>query len=205
MSETLSREFQTCIDRMNAGDASARAELLEHAGTRMQRLAHRMLQDYPRVRRWEDTGDVLQNAVLRLLSALQAVPIASAAEFFRLAALQIRRELLDLARHYYGPQGHGFNHASALVDANQQDTQRPGPDGSDTTYAPEKLAAWTDFHTKVESLPADEKAVFDLLWYQELSQADAAEILQVSVPTIKRRWLAARLRLQEVLKISEQD
>ena len=32
--------------------------------------------------------------------------------FFGLAAEQMRRELLDLARHYYGPEGEGANHDS---------------------------------------------------------------------------------------------
>jgi DNA-directed RNA polymerase specialized sigma24 family protein len=38
-----------------------------------------------------------------------------------------------------------------------------------------------------------------LLWYQGLSQAEAAELLQVSERTIKRRWMSARLQLQDAL------
>ncbi len=56
-----------------------------------------MLRDYPRVKRWEDSDDVLQNALIRLLQALAAVKISTAKDFYALAALQIRRELLDLA------------------------------------------------------------------------------------------------------------
>jgi len=51
----------------------------------------------------------------------------------------------------------------------------------------------------VEALPDDEKEVFDLLWYQELTQAEAAALLNVSERTIKRRWASARLRLHEIL------
>jgi hypothetical protein len=33
-----------------------------------------------------------------------------------LAALRIRRELLDLCRHYFGPHGVAANHESARID-----------------------------------------------------------------------------------------
>jgi RNA polymerase sigma factor (sigma-70 family) len=48
-------------------------------------------------------------------------------------------------------------------------------------------------------LPEEERSVFDLLYYHDLSQAEAAELLGVSVPTIKRRWAAARMRLATYL------
>jgi RNA polymerase sigma factor (sigma-70 family) len=200
MADDSGAPFQSCIDRMNAGDPSARDELLERAGARLERLAHKMLQDFPRVRRWEDTVDVLQNAVLRLLQALRIEKIGSAREFFRLAALQIRRELLDLVRHHYGPQGMGANQATGVQAGSGQATPPPFGDRSDSTFDPAKLAAWTQFHEQVEALPQEERDVFDLLWYQDLTQAQAGAVLHVSVATVKRRWLSARLRLLPALK-----
>ena len=38
-----------------------------------------------------------------------------------------------------------------------------------------------------------------MLWYQGLTQAEAAELLGVSSRTVKRRWQTARLRLFEAL------
>jgi RNA polymerase sigma-70 factor (ECF subfamily) len=64
----------------------------------------------------------------------------------------------------------------------------------------DRLAFWTEFHSRVEGLPEEEREVFDLLWYQELSQAEAAGLLDVSERTIKRRWAAARLKLHDVLR-----
>src|SRR5271169_220723 len=107
-----STQIRLCIDRLRSGDRSARDELLGHASERLMRLTRKMLRDFPGVHRWEQTDDVLQNASLRLCRALGAVQPATAADFFRLAATQIRRELFDLARRYKGAQGHGANHAS---------------------------------------------------------------------------------------------
>jgi RNA polymerase sigma-70 factor (ECF subfamily) len=67
------------------------------------------------------------------------------------------------------------------------------------THEPQRLAAWSTFHEQIDALPTEEREVVDLLWYQGLSQAEAAEVLQVSERTIKRRWMSARLQLQDAL------
>ena len=55
------------LQSSSAADAErAREALLSHAAGRLERLARMMLRGYPRLRRWEETGDVLQNALLRL-------------------------------------------------------------------------------------------------------------------------------------------
>src|SRR5438445_5611148 len=108
------------LERMRAGDLTAREALFGHVCERLRRLTRKMLKGYPGVQRWAETDDVLQNALLRLLRALQEVWPASTREFFGLAAEQMRRELLDLARHFYGPQGLGAHHASHGRDADSQ-------------------------------------------------------------------------------------
>ena len=47
---------------------------------------------YANVHRWEQTDDVLQNAVIRLHRTLEQLSVTTAHDFFRLAALHIRRE-----------------------------------------------------------------------------------------------------------------
>ena len=196
----LTLHVQTCLDRLRGGDQAARAELLGCACGRLRGLARKMLKGYPNVRRWEQTDDVLQNAAVRLYRALGQVKPASAADFFRLAALNIRRELLDLAKHYYGPRGQGAHHAT--WDSGDSSTTRSdsGPAAPhDPSDDPARLAAWGEFHEQIGALPDEEREVFDLIWYQGLSQAEAAEVLGVSERTVKRRWQAARLKLHEAL------
>jgi RNA polymerase sigma factor (sigma-70 family) len=191
--------IQGWIDRLRAGDAAARRELLNCACARLTRLTRKMLRAYPRVRRWEQTDDVFQNAVMRLYHALAEVRPATVAEFFRLAALNVRRELLDLAKHYYGPRGLGARHASVgdQPDAGSGE-QAPSPP-ADSAADPTRLALWTEFHSQIDKLPEEELAVFDLLWYQGLSQAEAAAVLNISERTLKRRWRSARLKIHAAL------
>jgi RNA polymerase sigma-70 factor (ECF subfamily) len=191
-------QIQGWIERLKAGDESARKELLACACARLERLTRKMLRSYPRVRRWEQTDDVFQNASLRLYRALAEVRPAGVVEFFRLAALNIRRELLDLAKHYYGPRGAGAHHAS-LAGGEESGEGPAACERADTQDDPARLAAWTEFHTQVDALPAEEREVFDLLWYQELTQAEAANLLGVSERTVKRRWQSARLQLFRAL------
>jgi len=86
---------QRCLDRLKAGDEAARHDLIDTACDRLTRLTRKMLHADGRVQRWEQTDDVFQRAMLRLCRALQHVTPQSPREFLHLAALQIRRELVN--------------------------------------------------------------------------------------------------------------
>ena len=106
MTESLDN-YVAHIELAARGDSAARDRLIELSAERLRLLARKMLQQFPQVRRWEETDDVWQNASLRLWKALKTCPLESPRHFFHLAALQIRRELIELARHYAGPHGLG--------------------------------------------------------------------------------------------------
>jgi RNA polymerase sigma-70 factor (ECF subfamily) len=190
--------LQRCLDRFRAGDQAARGDLLRHSQARLRALAGRMLSRFPNVRRWEDTDDVLQNALLRVDHLLGRVELASVRDYLRLAAENIRRELLDLARHHYGPHGHGAHHASPRPAPGREAGEAgPGDPPADSSDEPCRLAGWGEFHERVTALGEPDREVFDLLWYHDLTQDEAAEVLGVSLSTVKRRWQSARLSLME--------
>jgi RNA polymerase sigma-70 factor (ECF subfamily) len=190
-------QLQGWLERMNAGDPSARDELLRRTCGRMERLARKMLRSFPGVRRWADTDDVLQSALMRLLRSLQEIRPASTREFFGLAAEQVRRELLDLARHFFGPQGVGANHAS---NGPADDSGAPADDPPDPGDDPEELERWCAFHQEVEKLPVEEREVVGLVYYHGWKQAEVAELFGVSERTIRRRWEAALAKLHRALR-----
>src|SRR5262245_39233249 len=79
--------FQTAqlhhwVERLQAGDLAARDELLRSVCGRMEFLARRMLKGFPNVKRWADTDDVMQSALLRLLHTLNRLKPASVRDFF---------------------------------------------------------------------------------------------------------------------------
>jgi RNA polymerase sigma factor (sigma-70 family) len=199
MGDDQTARLERCLDRLRAGDRQASRELLEHTCGRLTELAHVMLRSYARLKRWAETDDVVQSAVLRLSRALEKVTPPTLADYYRLAALQIRRELLDLVRHYYGPLGQGGRHQSNAGEPLSGEAAPPLYERADTTLDPDRLAAWAEFHRTVQDLPEEEQAVFDLVWYQGLGHTEAAALLNVCARTVKRRWHAACLKLHGVL------
>jgi RNA polymerase sigma factor (sigma-70 family) len=189
-------QLRLWLDRMQGGDPTARDELIRATSGRLERLARKMLRGYPQVARWEETDDVLNNALVRLIRALQEVRPGSVREFFGLAAEQVRRELLDLKRHYQGPLGLGANHASAAA---LPDEKGGVPDRSAPEEAPAEAELWSSFHEAVEQLPTEEREVVSLTFYHGMTQLEIAELLGTSERTIRRYWREACLRLHTAL------
>ncbi|MBW3539855.1 MAG: sigma-70 family RNA polymerase sigma factor [Planctomycetes bacterium] len=185
------------LDLARTGQVDARNETIEHACERLRMLTRNMLKGYPKVKRWSETDDVLQNAMIRLHRSLAEIKPETPRQFYGLAATQIRRELIDLARNHYGPQGIGAKHHTDGGEGAER--QR------DEHVEPESLDAWGQFHETVDELPDDQKEVVSLLWYEGLSQPETAEVLDISLATVKRRWQAARMTLFDRLKDLEFD
>lgn len=174
------------VQRWQQGDVIAANELLQSVGQRLEQLARRMLRGYPNVRAWADTADVYQGAVVRLLSTLQKLQPESTRSFFNLAAVHIRRELLDLARR--------FTNLGKLIHP------LPGcSDGAEQIPAPsvglDELELWSRFHLAVGALPVEEREVFSLSFYHGWTQQQIANLFDVHVRTIRRRWQSACLQL----------
>ena len=186
------------LARLTAGDVSARDELVALACERMRAMAHRMLGRYPTVRRYDDSDDVAQNALVRLHRALATVSPESADQFFGLAALQIRRELIDLARKYAGPESHASHHETDSIRLDGEIRSRVAEAESYGTAVAE-LERWARLHEAAAALPDEERRLFDLAWYLGLQQEDAARILGCSVRTVKRRWEQVKEALRVAL------
>jgi DNA-directed RNA polymerase specialized sigma24 family protein len=167
-----------CLLDLAAGDDSARARILELCSERLRLLAHRMLNRFPAVRRWEDTDDVFQNAALRLYRCLGEVSIESP------------RELIDLARHHSGPMAFGGNHATGVLPLEDESNSRhPAATPADAGTSVDR---WSLFHEAIAQLPAEQREVFQLVWYLGADQQSIANLLGCSVRTVKSRWREAR-------------
>ena len=194
MSESLkTTELHGLVDRIQAGDREAADALIRRSAERLENLASKMLKDFPRVGRWEDTGDVFNSAASRLLNTLREVTPDSVAGFFRLAAQAVRRELLDLARHYSGVMNHAAHHES-LPDGPPAATH-----WASRPKEARNLERWAAFHEAVERLPADERELIELGYYEGLSREEMARLYEVDEKTIRRRWNRATRRLAEAV------
>jgi RNA polymerase sigma-70 factor (ECF subfamily) len=188
---------QACLDRHAAGDATAYADLIRATGDRLLLIVRGLLTRYAKLRRWVESGDVLQNVLIRLDRTLSQIRPPTTREFLALAATNVRRELIDLARHYFGPEGVGANHATPPATTDGLEAfDRPG---ADDRGDPALLAEWVELHEQIDNLPDDLREVVDLHWYHGMSQPEVAGAVGVSLKTVKRRWASARVLLGGLL------
>ena len=169
--------------------------LIQQSSRSLINLTRRMFRKFPLLRRWEQTDDIFQNSMIRLYRALQSCKVESPRHFYNLAAVQIRRELIDLVRKYKAASNFASNHHSDCLDI-----QISQPDLNYNSEVSIDLEKWTDFHLLAENLPEQEREIVDLLWYQGLNQEEAASLLHISLRTLKRRWQSARIKLHKTLE-----
>ena len=195
--------LQDWLSKLDAADEVSieriREAIINHSSGWLESLVRRMLKNYPRLRRWEQTGDVLQNSLMRLYQSLKAVRPDTVRQFYGLATTQVRRELIDLGRHHFGPQGEAAQH---YTDA--QTDQESGASAIDRQVSessePETLEDWARFHEAVQQLPDAEREVFELYWYEELDQQAIAKMLSVTDRTVKNRWRNAKLLIRQRMR-----
>ena len=188
--------LQEMLNQLAAGNEKARGALVAHALERLRRLAKKMLRDNPRVHRWNETDDVLQAALVRLHRSLKDVHPNNPKAFMGLAAGQIRRELIDLYRHHYGPEGDGAHHATDPVRSGADHSHIPLYEKADDAIDPAEQVA---LHEAVDSLSVELREVFEMVFYGGMTQQEIADVVGVSTKTIKRRWRDARLELQRLI------
>src|SRR5262249_3719311 len=164
-----SSQLRRCLDRLRQGDRSARDELLRGFAARLECLADKMLhKSFPALRRWNDTGDVLQGALMRLLGSVERIEVGSTLDFLNFAAFHIRRELLDLVRRH-----RVIRKESLLEDCAERPPEPAVPEDT------EELDRWSSFHEAVERLPGEEQAVVILIFYHGWTRQQVAEELGI--------------------------
>jgi RNA polymerase sigma factor (sigma-70 family) len=187
-----------------SGDAEARQRLLEITRDRLLRHARRFLHGrYARLEPFAQTDDVVQQLYVKILQNqdrfwvnASGAPVRTLAEFFGHTSAWMRDVLCDLLRKECGRDDN--RPAMLALDGGPSDTA-PRYEPSSDTLDGEKVRCWTEFHEAVNRLPDDLRSVFDLLWYQEMSQAEAAALLGIAVRTVKLRWMKARQQVQQTL------
>jgi len=188
-------QVPAAIELLNQGDDEGRRRLIAYAADRLTRLAAHLLRGNP-VQRWENSDDLLQQCLVRLHRSLERARPPDARALLELAALEMRHALIDLARHYYGPLGMGRHYRSYPPSSSPRGWD---PDANARAAAPDeslhRAESLEQLYEAIAKLPAEEREVVDLVWLHELSQAEAATLLGITLRTVGRRWRRARLRL----------
>lgn len=185
-------DFAGLVSQLDAADLktrrAARDRLLSSAIEQLRAVARRIMKGFPQVRRWDETDDVVQGAALRLSRALDSMTPVNSRHFLGLIAMQVRRELIDLARRYGGAESFAYHHETNAAGWGDQEMLRSDAvvDAAETNH--DSVSSWTLFHETAAALDDDDRELFNLVWYLGLTQEQAASALGCSVRTVARRW-----------------
>ncbi|MDP1589548.1 MAG: ECF-type sigma factor [Prosthecobacter sp.] len=168
------------LEAIQHGDARAGEELLPLVYAELRQLARaKMAREQP--------GHTLQATALvhEAWLRLGDQRFENRAHFFAAAAEAMRRILIDRARRRQAAKhGAGAEH----VDVNEVEIAAP-------TEKDDELLAIHDALTALEAHDARRAELVKLRYFAGLSFEEAAEILQVSIPTAKRDWTYAKVWL----------
>ena len=168
------------------GDAVASAALIHTVYPELRRLARHYLAGERREHTLQ-TSDLVHEAWLRLFSTAD-VSVHDRTHLIALMATQMRRALVDYARHRNAAKGPGAGIRVSLGPAHEIGIR---PD-EDVLALDEALQA-------LEAVDARAVRVVEMRFFGGLAETEAAEALGVSVATLKRDWAFARAWLYDRL------
>jgi RNA polymerase sigma-70 factor (ECF subfamily) len=175
-----------------AGDQEAEPilrALIDRAVRRLHLLCTNLL--YRRYRRLTlpplnlQPEELLGAVVERLLKAMRSIHPGTVRQFFALVNQHMRWELNDLARR--------LDEQPTLVQLDAEKVQAPSSGDSLLSADGQRMLQ------AINGLPEEEREVFDLLRIQGLTQAEVAEVVDVSVKTVQRRLHRALVLLAKEL------
>jgi RNA polymerase sigma factor (TIGR02999 family) len=167
------------------GDAAASAALIETIYPELRRLAHHYLVG-ERPEHTLQTIDLVHEAWLRLFSS--DLSVHDRTHLIALMATQMRRALVDYARHRNAAKGPG---AAIRISLAHLEDVGVRPD--------EDLLAIDEALTALAIVDPRAVRMVELRFFGGLADAEAAQALGVSVATLKRDWAFARAWLYDRL------
>lgn len=190
MSDTSSERVTRWLNDWRNGDEAALARLMPVIYGELRRLAAGYLRK-ERLDHTLQTTALVHEAYLRLVDQ-RRTSWRCRAHFLSVAARMIRRILVDHARRRsYAKRGGGTCRVALEEALDAAVTRTPELLALDAA-----LADLTRVNSKVSQ-------VVELRFFGGLTNEEVAEVLAISIPTVTRRWRAARAWLYRYLSEGE--
>jgi RNA polymerase sigma factor (TIGR02999 family) len=172
------------LERVSAGDRQAMATLFDRLYCELRRLAVATMRAERRDHTLQPTA-LVHEAYVRL--AADTTPLSSRHHFFGVAAVAMRRILVEHARARHAAKRGG--HAPRVsID----DVDVPMPIGLDDL----DVAALDTALTRLAALDARQAHIVELRFFAGLTVEETAEVVGTSPRTVKREWQMSRAWLK---------
>ncbi|MEP7353993.1 MAG: sigma-70 family RNA polymerase sigma factor [Acidobacteriota bacterium] len=179
-------EITGLLDRWRLGDVEAANRLVELVYDDLHRIAERAMRREHGEHTLQTTA-VLHEAYLRIFRS-EPIEWNDRAHFYAVAAQQLRRVLLDHAR-----RAHSEKRGGGIVKLSLGDSDAPA------VNVDERLLALDEALARLEGLDPRAAKVVELRFFGGLTEADSAEVLGISIATLKRDWDFAKTWLASQL------
>jgi RNA polymerase sigma factor (sigma-70 family) len=191
--------MQDLLDNLRRGDdiQAVKDQLISRAYLRLQHLAHRMLNGYDRQKLDEETNGLVAEAYLRLNRSIDDLKPETVRQFFGLAALQMRRHLLDKLRAIHG-RGEMKRPKVTSLSPESSDASAIQPGILDAGVQSDGTAI--DVLESLDKLDERQRECLVLQHWYGLNHQEIASLLGVSTKTVQRTTNLAFIQLNELLK-----
>jgi RNA polymerase sigma factor (TIGR02999 family) len=186
---STAKEVTSLLAQLRSGNQEVASQLVSLVYPQLRKLARRYMKRERQDHTLQATA-LVHEAYVRMFGS-EPIAWQDRAHFFAVAAQQMRRILVDHARQLGAEKRGGSQIRVSLTDVNGLPEKRD-----------ENLIALDDALTGLEALDARACRVVELRFFGGLTEKEAAEVLGVSVSTVRRDWEFARAWLFEQLSAS---
>ncbi len=172
------------------GERSVLDRVFEALYPDLRRIAHARLRVQGGVAHLNTTA--LVNESFLHMVGVGGLPLTDRKHFFTYAAKTMRNIIIDFAREHMA-QRRGGGVATLHMDTDL--ANELSPPGGDTT-----LIAVNDALLALEALDADLSQIVEMRFFAGYTEAEIAQMLDISDRTVSRRWEKARMFLLASLK-----
>lgn len=182
-------QIEIWVAEYRNGNQKARDNLLRYIQNRLRLNVRRQIASYPKVEKAVGIDDVVQNVSIRIMKALdQRVELNDATHFFNFVGLNLRRELLDLARKY--------EKLEFSIDANEDPNNEP----QTSTGDPQRLSKWSMLHDSIDKLSGTQKETFTMHFYLEIPQNEIAKSLGLNPQQVSYQLKLAKAAVRKAME-----
>ena len=190
MSESKTKEFTLLLAEYQSGDQEAAQQLIIVVYQELRRLAQYYLQQERSDHTLQATA-LVHEAYLRLFSGQGDFEWRDRAHFFSIAARQMRRVLVDYARNRNAEKRFGGAIKFSLDELTGESFKKD-----------EEIMALDEALRQLEVIAPRASQVVELRFFAGLIETEAAEVLGISLATLKRDWDFAKAWLFSQLRNS---
>jgi RNA polymerase sigma-70 factor (ECF subfamily) len=186
MSDQSSAHITQLLDSAGQGDRGAAERILELVYVELHRLASRYMSSERTDHTLQTTG-LVHEVYLKLFGTETPVKLHNSGHFFAVAAMQMRRILVDHARKGQAGKRKGvkmpLEEACHVYDSQNQD-----------------LVALDDALVELGEIDMDAMKVIELRFFGGYTDKETAAILNTNVAKVRRDWEFARAWLYDRLE-----